>query len=107
MSEVIKMDGTTCNSCMYFKQHYALDERTIFRVYCGHCTYQSVRSKRPDAKICKNYIYKKPDENAFVSKEYLSKRLLEYMLKLELFPTIKDEVIQPEKQEEWNAHSCG
>ena len=74
------MSETTCSSCMYFKQHYALDERTIFRVYCGHCTCQRVKPKRPDTKICKNYIQKKPDENAFVSKEYLSKKLMDYML---------------------------
>ena len=84
---------------MYFKQHYALDERKIFRVYCGHCTCQRVKPKRPDTKICKNYIQKKPDENAFVSKEYLSKKLMDYMLSLELLPTIKDEMVQPEKQE--------
>ena len=93
------MSETTCSACMYFKQHYALDERTIFRVYCGHCTCQRVKPKRPDTKICKNYIQKKPDENAFVSKEYLSKKLMDYMLSLELLPTIKDEMMQPEKQE--------
>jgi len=94
------MNGTTCNSCVYFKQHYALDERTIFRVYCGHCTYQRVRSKQPDAKICNNFIQKKPDESAFVSKEYLSKKLLEYELSLELLPAIKDETDQPERQKQ-------
>ena len=41
----------------------------------------------------------KADENAFVSKEYLSKKLMDYMLSLELLPTIKDEMMQPEKQE--------
>ncbi len=94
------MNQTACNSCKYFKQHYTLDERTMFRVYCGHCTYHRVRPKQPDAKICKNYIQKEPDETAFVSKEYLSKRFLEYMLSLKLLPTIKDEMIQPEKEEQ-------
>ena len=31
-----------------------------------------------------------PDERAFVTKEYLSKLLLEYMLKLDLLPEIQD-----------------
>ena len=31
-----------------------------------------------------------PDEKAFVTKEYLSKALLEYVLKLELLPKIHD-----------------
>jgi len=30
------------------------------------------------------------EENAFVTRAYLSKALLEYMLKLELFPEIHD-----------------
>lgn len=88
------MSGATCNSCMYFKQHYTLDEQAIFRVYCGHCTYQRVRPKQPDGKICKYYAQKNPVENAFVSKKYLSKKLLEYMLSLELLPAIKDETQQ-------------
>jgi hypothetical protein len=32
-----------------------------------------------------------PDETAFVTKEYLSKELLEYMMKLELLPEIQEE----------------
>ena len=94
------MSEKKCNSCIYFKQHYSLDEKTIFRVYCGHCTYQRVKTKKPDAEICKSYIQKQPDEYAFASKEYLSKKLLEYLLSLELLPAIKDEVIQKGTQEE-------
>jgi hypothetical protein len=37
-----------------------------------------------------------PDENAFVSKEYLNKRLLEYLLSLDFLPTIHDEREQKE-----------
>ena len=75
---------------MHYRQHYTFDQRKIFRVYCGHCTYLKVRTKRPDAKICKNYIQADPDETHFVTKEYLSKALLEYLLKLELLPEIHD-----------------
>ena len=88
------MNGTTCSSCLYFKQHYVLDNRKIFRIFCGHCTFSKVKPKRPDAKSCGNYIPVEPDENAFVSKEYLNKRLLEYLLSLELLPAIHDETEQ-------------
>lgn len=79
-----------CKSCRYFLQHYTLDNRKIFRVYCGHCTFQSPKRKRPDAKACVNFIPGPAQEEAFVSKEYLSKELLQYMLNLNLLPEIQD-----------------
>lgn len=82
------MEENFCKSCEYYHQHYVLDNKKIFRVYCGHCTYPKIRTRRPDSKACDHYLYKDPDESAFVSKEYLSKALLAYMLKLELLPEI-------------------
>ena len=58
------MEHETCNTCAHYRQHYAFNQRKIFRVYCGHCTYRKTKTKR------------------------LSKKLLEYMLKLELLPEI-------------------
>lgn len=84
------MRQKTCNTCLYYLQHYALDQRKIFRVYCGHCTYQRPKRKRPDTKACENYTLAEPDENAFASKEYLSKALLEYMFNLDILPEIYD-----------------
>ena len=84
------MDKKTCNTCVYYRQHYVFDQRKIFRIYCGHCTYQKSKTKRPDSKICEKYMQSDPDERAFVTKEYLSKVLLEYMLKLDLLPEIQD-----------------
>ncbi len=84
------MDAGFCNTCVHFRQHYTLNNGKIFRVYCGHCTYGKVRTKRPDAKACENYILSESATNAFVLREYLSKALLEYMLKLELLPEIDD-----------------
>lgn len=82
------MDEMTCKTCVHYRQHYILDQRKIFRVYCGHCTYGKARRKKPDAKACENYSKADPDVNAFVSKEYLSKTLLEYVTRLELLPKI-------------------
>ena len=84
------MDNLFCNTCAYYRQHYTFDHRKLFRVYCGHCTDQKVKTKRPDAKACKNYTPSDPDEKPFVTKEYLSKALLTYMLQLELLPEIHD-----------------
>ena len=82
------MDNNFCNTCAYYRQHYAFDHRKIFRVYCGHCTYQKVKTKRPDSKACDNYLPSESAEKSFVTREYLSKALLEYMLRLELLPEI-------------------
>ena len=78
------MDNNFCKTCAHYRQHYTFDQRKIFRVYCGLCTYGRAKSKRPDSKVCENFVLKHSDENAFVTREYLSKALLEYMLKLEL-----------------------
>lgn len=90
------MSGTTCSSCQYFKQHYVLDHRKLVRIFCGHCIFSKVKSKRPDAKSCGSYMPAEPEENAFVSKEYLNKRLLEYLLSLDFLPAIHDEREQKE-----------
>lgn len=84
------MDNSHCSDCRYYLRHYTFDKRKIFRVYCGHCTFSNPKRKRPDAKICENYIPGTAQEDAFVSKEYLSKELLHYLLNLELLPEIED-----------------
>ena len=84
------MEQNTCSTCVHYRQHYTFDQRKIFRVYCGHCTYSPIKRKRPDSKKCENYVQSNPNEKAFVTKEFLSKELLEYMLKLELLPDIYD-----------------
>ena len=84
------MGEKRCRECRYFLQHYTLDKRKIFRVYCGHCTLGRAKRKQPDARICDQYSPGDPQEAAFVSKEYLSKELLQYVLSLDLLPEIEE-----------------
>ena len=84
------MDNSFCNTCTHYRQHYTFDQRKIFRVYCGHCTCQKAKKVRPDQKACGNYLSSESAQNAFVTREYLSKALLEYVLGLELLPEIYD-----------------
>ena len=79
-----------CKSCTFFRQHYTFDNRKIHQVYCGHCTFSRPKAKHPDARICENYVENKSAKDSFVTKEYLTKALLEYVLKLELLPEIYD-----------------
>jgi len=82
---VIAVEENYCRNCAHFQQHYTFDKRRIFRVYCGHCTFGRAKKKLPDAKGCVNFTYANCDENAFVTKEYLSKELLQYLLNLYMF----------------------
>ncbi len=84
------MEQTTCQHCAYFVQHYAFNKKEIFRVYCGHCIFPRLKTKRPDSKSCIHYVPSEPDEEAFVTKEYLSKFLLDYMRDLDLLPEIQE-----------------
>jgi len=47
-------------------------------------------AKKPDTPACNNYLPGPLQEDAFVSREYLSKELLNYVLTLELLPEIED-----------------
>ena len=84
------MNDQHCRNCHYFLQHFTLDNQKIFRVCCGHCTFSRVRRKSPDSKACGNYVPGLPQEHAFVTKEYLSKELLKYVLNLNLLPEIEE-----------------
>lgn len=84
------MTNQQCKECRYYLQHYTLNQRKLIRVYCGHCTFGKAKTRRPDAKVCQSFAPKPPQEEAFASKEYLSKELVQYMLSLDLLPEIKD-----------------
>jgi len=74
---------------MHFRQHYALDQRNIYRVFCGHCTYKKARSKKPWTAACDHFTPAPADTEAFATKEYLSKWILKYIMQLELLPEIQ------------------
>ena len=88
------MKDKTCSSCAYYRQHYILDGERILRIFCGHCTLTPKKSysrhKKPHALICDAYVPVTPDTEAFVSREYLSKALLDHVLSLPLLPNIED-----------------
>ena len=84
------MNNSCCGNCSYYLRHYALDKRKIFRIYCGHCTMGRPKKKLPDTKACENFRPGPAQEEAFVSKEYLSKELLQYVLNLDLLPEIEE-----------------
>lgn len=84
------MDKKTCHNCDHYFQHYTISNGRFCRVYCGHCTNGRLKAKRPDTPACQHFSLRTHQEDEFVSKEYLTKKLLEYILSLELLPDITD-----------------
>ena len=85
------MGNQQCKTCGYFVQHYVLGKDKLLEAHCGHCIYACTKRKCPDAEACGNYLAKQPAEDIFVSKEYLSKALLQKVLDMELLPKIEAE----------------
>ena len=84
------MNEPCCKSCRYFIQHYALRNSRLIQVYCGHCTYAAPKAKRPDRKACEHFEQGENDTEHFANKEYLSKKLLDKVLSMELLPDIEE-----------------
>ena len=85
------MDKKTCQNCIHYIQHYVLQEGKLIRIFCGHCTCNKrLKTKRPDAAACEHHAPTSPDEEAFADKKYLTKKLLQYMLDMELLPPIEE-----------------
>ena len=84
------MQTRQCKDCQYYIQHYGLGKDRLYQLHCGHCTWDRVKRKQPDAQGCENFAPGTPDADAFATKEYLSKELLHYVLQLELLPDIEE-----------------
>ena len=84
------MEEKFCKDCKFYLQHYTLSENRLIQVYCGHCTYKTAKTKRPDRKACEHFQQGVKDTEQFASKEYLSKKLLDKVLSMELLPKIEE-----------------
>ena len=86
------MDEPTCQSCIYFYQHFTLDESRCTAVKCGHCRYPRLKHRKPDTKACIHYIAREkdpeyPDRDRVIN--YLTTDLLDYFSNLVLPPEVK------------------
>ena len=50
-----------------------------------------IKNKKPDQIACEKFVQKENKEKDIVSKEYLSKSLLDWIRQLELLPEIQEE----------------
>jgi len=86
------MNTPTCETCIYFHQHYVMTDQYSVKAYCGHCVRPRCKHRRPDAKICNLYEARSappslPDRSSTI--HYLTTKVLEYVLNLPLPPEIK------------------
>ncbi len=88
INEVINMDQNKCKDCAHFLQHYILNDTGLLAVQCGHCTHIRAKTKRPYAKACSDFATGTPDTARFATRAYLTKKLLQDTLELELLPEI-------------------
>ena len=79
-----------CKNCQHFRRHYGLDNKKLFALNCGHCTIKRAGRKYPDRKACEQFTPCEAVVGQFVTREYLSKELLKYMLNLDLLPEIEE-----------------
>ena len=84
------MNENLCKNCQYFVQHYVLGPQKLISVNCGHCIYARTKRKQAHSAACENFTPGPPPEDGFVSKEYLSKALLQRVLDMELLPEIEN-----------------
>ena len=89
--EAIVLEEKNCGNCGNYLRHYTFSGEKLISVYCGHCMLERVKSKRPHAKACENYVPSETKNELFASKEYLTKKLLEHVLNMELLPEIEEQ----------------
>lgn len=84
------MEDNRCKNCRYYIKHYALIENRIIQVHCGHCIWKIPKTKHPNRKACEHFQQGVHTSEQFASKEYLSKKLLDKVMDMELLPEIEE-----------------
>lgn len=84
------MQEYVCKDCVHYRQHYILSGEKLMKVYCGHCKRVRTKQKKPDTVRCEHFSLAESSVNMFVTKDYLTKELLQFVLGMDLLPEIKD-----------------
>lgn len=81
----MKKEINVCENCFHFHQHYGISKGKIFEVYFGHCSFRRIKAiSKPDKNSCEHFVFCDKQNNEFLSKQFLYKELLLYLLNLEL-----------------------
>ena len=79
------MQGKKCKNCDRYIQHYAFLEGKFRPVFCGHCLERKHKNIKPHTAACDSFVFGEPLESQFVTKQYLTKALLQHVLTMELW----------------------
>ena len=90
------MEKPKCRNCIHYIRHYGLNDTRLYRLNCGHCTHGRTKTRMPDHAACASFLPGKPIEVQFADREYLSKRLVEYILPMRLLVDSLDSEIPEE-----------
>ena len=55
------MEEKYCEDCKYFRQHYITDGTRYDYVYCGHCVYPRLKTRKPDTPACFYFVQREKD----------------------------------------------
>ncbi len=89
------MNTPICKDCIHFRQHYILTANGLLGICCGHCTLNNVKHKSPRKPACDDYSPSPDIRDLFPRKNYVTKKLLEYLTTLEFLPDIKEDFSLP------------
>lgn len=76
---------STCKQCTHYVQHYGLFEGKLRPLFCGHCLLNHKKSRKPYMPVCEQFVQDTPVEDKMVTKEYLTRALLQHILDMELW----------------------
>ena len=60
------MENQICRNCKYFRQHYGMDGKRIFRLECGHCMLPRLKTTKSHRKACLEFVQGENKEKEFV-----------------------------------------
>ena len=78
------MDNT-CKYCTHFVQHYGIFDGKLRPIFCGHCLLERKKNRKPYTPICDQFEQGTLIDDKMVTKEYLTKKLLQHILDMELW----------------------
>lgn len=88
------MEDKICKNCARFYQHYILCKDCCKAINCGHCTYGTPKTRKPDKAACEHFEFKDhsaglPNRQEVI--EFLTTDFLKKMMEKPLPPEIKED----------------
>ena len=73
-----------CGNCTKYIQHYGIFDGKLRKVFYGHCMEKNKCNLDEDSAACNLFVPGDPMDTRMVSKEYLTKELLQKVLSMSL-----------------------